>query len=104
VVIACVSTGSDIAAMASRAGPHRVAAAFAHERDARYAVRLASDAMPAAVEFVLRPIVGESGYVQMLVLEASFAEPSLRDRLLTVMRGAHGVPVATDLPDAAQAG
>jgi hypothetical protein len=90
--------------MPSRPGPLRLAAAFAQERDARYAVRLAADAMPAAVEFALRPVVDDSGYVQMLVLEASFAEPSLRDRLLTVMRGAHGVPISLDAPDAAQVG
>lgn len=90
--------------MSSRSGPLRIAAAFAQERDARYAVRLAADAMPAAVEFALRPVTDESGYLQMLVLEATFSEPSLRDRLLTVMRGAHGVPISVEPQDAAQVG
>lgn len=83
--------------MPHRAGNNTVAAAFARERDAGYAMRLIASTVTDPVSFTIRQVVGEAGEVQMVVLEASCALPSIAERLLTVMRGAHGiqVPVAT---------
>ena len=90
--------------MPHRGGRLRVASAFAQERDARYAMQLMSGAIDAVIDFQLRPVLGETGYVQMVVLEASFSEPTLTDRILTVMRGAHGVPVPLEILNAASTG
>lgn len=89
--------GCQIAYVSHRAGNNTVAAAFAQERDAGYAMRLIASAVDDPVSFTIRQIVGEGGEVQMVVLEASCAQPSIAERLLTVMRGAHGIqiPVAT---------
>lgn len=89
--------------MPHRTGFHRVAAAFAQERDAHYAVRLCAGALAHAVEYKLRPVIGESGYVQLVVLEASFEDPSLAERVLNLMRGAHGVPIPIDPVETAHA-
>lgn len=78
-----------------RAGSNTVAAAFAQERDAGYAMRLIASTVDDPVSFTIRQVVGESGEVQMVVLEASCAQPSIAERLLTVMRGAHGIQVPT---------
>lgn len=78
-------------------GSFAVAAAFATERDASYAVRLISSATSGAeVRYTLRRVVGEDGEVQMFVLEASYRDPSLRGRLEIAMEGAHGIVVPTE--------
>lgn len=87
--------------MPHRAGNNKVAAAFAQERDAGYAMRLIASAMDDPVSFTIRQVVGEAGEVQMVVLEASCAQPSIAERLLTVMRGAHGIQVPVEALPAA---
>jgi hypothetical protein len=54
-----------------------VAAAFATEGDASYAVRLMSTASVAEISYTLRRVIGEDGDVQMFVLEATFRSPAL---------------------------
>jgi hypothetical protein len=82
----------------------RVAAAFALERDAAYAMRLAGLAIEDKVSFTLRRVTGEDGALQMVVLEAAFALPALGERLTTIMRGAHGIPLPLDVVQAARSG
>jgi hypothetical protein len=81
---------------------HSIAAAFAQERDASYAVRLMSTAS-ADIRFTLRPVIGEDGDVQMVVLEASFRDPALVSRIETVMEGAHGMLIPAEVVAAAKA-
>jgi hypothetical protein len=82
-----------------------VAAAFATERDAGYAVRLlATAASDAEIRYTLRRVVGEDGDVQMFVLEATFKSPALVERVQTAMEGAHGIVVPTEVLALARAG
>lgn len=81
---------------------HSVAAAFAQERDASYAVRLMATAS-SQIRFTLRRVVGENGDVQMYLLEASFDDPALGSRVETAMEGAHGMLVPTEVVAAAKA-
>jgi hypothetical protein len=53
-----------------------VAAAFAQERDASYAVRLMTTTST-EIRYTLRRVVGEDGDIQMVVLEATFDDPDL---------------------------
>src|SRR5690349_11195978 len=69
---------------------HSVAAAFAQERDASYAVRLMATTST-DIRFMLRRVIAENGDVQMYVLEASFSDPALVSRVETAMEGAHGM-------------
>lgn len=75
----------------------RVAAAFATQRDAEYAVKLAAGIQP-QLTFELKPVRNEKGETQMVVLEATCPDPEVCARVVTLMRGAHGiqVPVASD--------
>lgn len=85
-----------MADMPHRAGNNKVAAAFAQERDAGYAMRLITSTVHDPVSFTIRQVVGEAGEVQMVVLEASCAQPTIAERLLTIMRGAHGIEVPVE--------
>jgi len=80
-----------------------IAAAFAQERDASYAVRLMSSVSDADIRYTLRRVIGEDGEVQMVVLEATFRDPSLASRIETAMEGAHGMIVPTEVLAAARA-
>lgn len=82
--------------MHHQAGNNTVAAAFAQRRDADYAIGLIASAVDDPVSFTIRQIVGERGEVQMVVLEASCSQPSIAERLLTLMRGAHGVQIPVE--------
>lgn len=82
---------------------HSVAAAFAQERDASYAVRLMSSVSDADIRYALRRVLSESGEVQMVVLEATFADPSLASRIETAMEGAHGMLVPAEVLAVARA-
>jgi hypothetical protein len=79
----------------NRRPSHSVAAAFAQERDASYAVRLMATAST-EIRFTLRRVIGENGDVQMYVLEASFADPALASRVETAMEGAHGMLIPVE--------
>jgi hypothetical protein len=79
-----------------------VAAAFAQERDASYAVRLMATTSD-QIRFILRRVVGEDGDVQMYVLEASFSDPALASRVETAMEGAHGMLIPPEALAAARA-
>lgn len=85
-----------------RAASHSVAAAFAQERDASYAVRLMATTST-DIRFTLRRVIGENGDVQMYVLEASFADPALVSRVETAMEGAHGMLIPVEALAAAKA-
>jgi hypothetical protein len=80
-----------------------VAAAFASERDASYAVRLFASASGAEVRYTLRNVVGEDGGVQMVILEATCTDQALISRLETAMEGAHGMLVPVEAVAAAKA-
>jgi len=47
--------------------------------------------------------MGEDGQLQLVVLEASFRDPSLASRIETAMEGAHGMIVPTEVLAAARA-
>jgi hypothetical protein len=81
---------------------HSIAAAFAQERDASYAVRLMSTTST-DIRFTLRRVIGEDGDVQMVVLEASFPDPALATRVETAMEGAHGMLIPAEALAAAKA-
>lgn len=81
---------------------YSIAAAFAQERDASYAVRLMSTAS-SEIRFTLRRVVGEDGDVQMYVLEASYSDPDLTSRVETAMEGAHGMVIPVEALAAAKA-
>jgi hypothetical protein len=81
---------------------HSIAAAFAQERDASYAVRLMSTTST-DIRFTLRRVIGEDGDVQMVVLEASFTDPALASRVETAMGGAHGMLIPAEALAAAKA-
>lgn len=81
---------------------HSIAAAFAQERDASYAVRLMSTTST-DIRLTLRRVIGEDGDVQMVVLEASFPDPALASRVETAMEGAHGMLIPAEALAAAKA-
>ncbi len=68
-----------------------VTAAFAQERDAGFAVALIASASDIEARFVRRSVLSERGEIQMVILEASFADPEQSDRVASCMTGAHGV-------------
>jgi len=70
-----------------------VTAAFARERDARYALGLIASSPEIQARFTLRDILGEAGDVQMVVLEATLEDPRLVTRVEMCMIGAHGTPI-----------
>lgn len=76
--------------MRHRVAATTVAAAFADEREASYAVRLVTASPEIDVRFTLRRVLSEWGEVQMVVLEASLSDPAQADRVETCMTGAHG--------------
>jgi hypothetical protein len=67
-----------------------VAAAFADERAASYAVKLIASSPEIDVRFKLRGVLGERDEIQMVVLEASLTNAAQADRVETCMAGAHG--------------
>jgi hypothetical protein len=81
-----------------------IAAAFATERDASYAVRLMSTASDAEIRYTLRRVVGEDGEIQMFVLEGTFRSPALAERVETAMEGAHGIVIPSEVLALARAG
>ena len=85
-----------------RAASHSVAAAFAQERDASYAVRLMATTST-DIRFMLRRVIAENGDVQMYVLEASFSDPALVSRVETAMEGAHGMLIPVEALAASKA-
>lgn len=73
-----------------------VIAAFAQERDAGYAVALIASAPDIQARFTRRAILNERGEVQMVILEATLADPSQSGRVASCMVGAHGVRIRPD--------
>ncbi len=86
--------------MPSPACSRTVAAAFAQERDAGYAMRLIASIADRDIRYTLRRVIGERGEVQVVVLEATAPNAALGERLETAMLGAHGVLVPPDVPAA----
>jgi len=78
-----------------------VAAAFADEREASYAVRLISASPEIDARFTLRQVRSERDELQLVVLEVTVTDPRLRDRLETCMEGAHGAVIPTDVVEQA---
>jgi hypothetical protein len=74
-----------------------VAAAFADEREAAYAVRLIGASPEIRARFTLRNVLDERGGVAMVVLEAALADPGQADRVETCMMGAHGIVIPSDV-------
>lgn len=81
---------------------YAVAAAFAQERDASYAVRLMTTTST-EIRYTLRRVVGEDGDIQMVVLEATYDDPGLGSRIETAMEGAHGMVIPAEALAAAKA-
>ena len=81
---------------------YAVAAAFAQERDASYAVRLMTTTST-EIRYTLRRVVGEDGDIQMVVLEATFDDADLGSRIETAMEGAHGMVIPAEALAAAKA-
>jgi hypothetical protein len=78
---------------------YTVAAAFAQERDASYAARLIASASDVTVRYTLRRVTAENGDLQLVVLEATFADADFASRVETAMTGAHGVLVPAQVLD-----
>jgi hypothetical protein len=76
--------------MRRRVAVTTVAAAFADEREASYAVKLIMASPEIDVCFTLRRVLSEWDEVQMVILEASLSDPAQADRVETCMAGAHG--------------
>ncbi len=97
---------SSLRSMPSPAGSRTVAAAFAQERDASYAMRLISSIADHDIRYTLRRVIGERGDLQMVVLEATVLDAAIAERVETAMLGAHGVlvPPAALVASVAQAG
>jgi hypothetical protein len=87
--------------MRSQVVPITVAAAFAQERDASYALRLLASIASDEIRYTLRRVVGERGDLQMVVLEAALPSEELASRAETAMLGAHGVIIPAETLQAA---
>jgi hypothetical protein len=72
-----------------------VTAAFAHEGSAAYARRLIGGALDISVTYDLRNVLNERGTVEMVVLEATLADPLQAGRVETLMTGANGMLIPT---------
>ena len=77
---------------------NKVAAAFARERDAGYAIGLISSSPEIKVRFTQREVIGERGDVQMVILEVTLADPTQASRVETCLVGAHGVRIQPEEP------
>ena len=74
------------------AAPQRISAAFATARDADTAIRMISTS--AAIDIVgyhQRPVIGEQGDIQMVMLDVDLRRPDQASRVETCILGAHGV-------------
>ena len=75
-----------------------VVAAFAQERDAARAIGLIASSPDLDVTFARREVVGERGEIQLVVLEATLADPTQSGRVASCMVGAHGVQIQPETP------
>ena len=71
-----------------------VSAAFADERDVRYAMGLISQSPEIKARFERRSVIGERGEVQLVILEVTLADAGQAGRVETCLEGAHGVRIA----------
>lgn len=76
-----------------RPGHQTVGAAFAQERDAQRAIAMMRSVTEAPIDYAMQEVRDEGGRLQMIILEATFDDPEVTDHLLTVLRGAHGIPM-----------
>ena len=83
--------------MPAHAPSLKVAAAFAQERDASYAVRLIASVSAVDIRYTLRRVLGETGDMQMVVLEAAFPDQAMASHVESAMTGAHGVLIPVDV-------
>lgn len=83
--------------MRHRVAAVTVAAAFADEREASYAVRLITASPEIDARFTQRRVLSEWDEVQMVVLEASLSDPAQADRVETCMLGAHGAIIPAEV-------
>jgi len=88
--LAQLARTSNTRPMLRRISSATVAAAFADERAASYAVKLITSSPEIDARFTLRRVRSERDEVQMVVLEASLTDPAQVDRVETCMAGAHG--------------
>lgn len=82
--------------MERQAGSSLVEAGFAQERDAHTAMRMIASMTDARIAYSIRQVLDQQGGVALVVLEAVFDDLDLAERLLTVLRGAHGVPMRVE--------
>ena len=74
-----------------------IAAAFAQERDAGYAMRLITSVSAHDIRYKLRRVLDEMGDIQVVVLEATFPDPRMASRVVSAMTGAHGIVVPVEI-------
>ena len=84
-------------AMRRRDAACTVAAAFADEREASYAVRLIGASPEIKARVTLRNVLSERGDVAMVVLEVALADPAHVSRVETCMAGAHGAVIPSEV-------
>jgi hypothetical protein len=84
-------------AMRRRNAACTVAAAFADEREASYAVRLIGASPEIKARFTLRNVMSERGDVAMVVLEVALADAAHASRVETCMAGAHGAVIPNEV-------
>ena len=73
----------------------RIAAAFARERDARAALRLAGG-LGEPVDYSIRHVLDEHGEVDLVILEAECDEQPTCDKVGTIFAGAHGIAIQSE--------
>jgi hypothetical protein len=78
-----------------------ISAAFADERNVRYAMGLIAQSPEIKARFSRRSVIGERGEVQLVILEVTINDPRQAGRVETCLEGAHGVRIAPQA-DAAQ--
>ena len=81
--------------MPTRHPSDRLAAAFAREADAQYAIGILESCGLAPIDVDIETVADEQGGVQLVILRIVIAGEA-RDRVLAAISGGHGVP----LPDA----
>jgi hypothetical protein len=87
----------DTPGMRRRATVCTVAAAFADEREASYAVRLIGASPEIKARFTLRRVLNDRGDSSMVILEAHLADGGQVDRVETCMLDAHGAIIPSEV-------
>ena len=78
--------------MPTRPSSDRLAAAFAREADAQYAIGILESCGLAPIDVDIETVADEHGAVQLVILRIVIAGEA-RDRVLAAISGGHGVPL-----------